>query len=365
MLEPKSARIANIIIILSLSVASLYFAAPFLIPVILAALLAMLLNRVSEMLEKKGLNRALAALVPVALVLGVVVLLVFVLSWQVNRMTDDFDNMKETVTTKIDALRSWVSETLGIPKAEQAKMLNGGERQATQQTSTVVFSVINTLTSIAVDGVLIIVYTYLLIFYRAHLKKFILRIVPDDKRQDADRIVHKSVAVAGQYLIGLFKMVVVLWIMYGIGFSIAGLEGAILFAIICGMLEIVPFFGNFVGNLIAILAALAQGGDARMVLGIVLVYLTVQFLQTYILEPLVVGQQVNINPLFTIMGLVAGELLWGIAGMALAIPLIGIIKIICDNIPQLQAYGALIGPAGTRKNRTSFLDSLKGMLRRK
>src|SRR3546814_4255023 len=91
-----------------------------------------------------------------------------------------------------------------------------------------------------------------------------------------------------------------------------------------------------------------------MVIGIVAVYLTVQFLQTYVLEPVVVGQQVNINPLFTIMGLVAGEFLWGIAGMALAIPLLGIVKIVCDNVPGLQAYGKLVGPANTPKKRQSF-----------
>ncbi|SEL28125.1 AI-2E family transporter [Parapedobacter koreensis] len=361
----KTARIANIIIISTLSVASLYVAAPFLIPVVLAALLAMVLNRVSESLEKKGLNRALAALIPVLLVIGIIALLAVVLSWQLSRMTDDFDKMKEEVTAKVDTLREWVSETFGIPMEEQAKMLNGNEKETANQAGAMFFSFVNTLAGIAVDGVLIIVYTYLLIFYRSHLKKFILGIVPEGKRQNANNIVLKSVAVSGQYLIGLFKMVVVLWIMYSIGFSIVGLEGAILFAIVCGILEIVPFFGNFVGNLIAILGALAQGGDARMVFSIVLVYLTVQFLQTYILEPLVVGQQVNINPLFTIMGLVAGELLWGVAGMALAIPLIGIIKIICDNIPELQAYGALIGPVNTKKNTVSMLQSFKRRLQRK
>jgi len=154
-----------------------------------------------------------------------------------------------------------------------------------------------------------------------------------------------------RYLIGLFNMVAVLWILYTVGFSLVGLKGALFFAIVCGLLEIVPFLGNLVGNLIAVLAVLAQGGDGRMVLGILGVYIVVQFLQTYILEPLIVGQQVNINPLFTIMALVAGELLWGVAGMALAIPVIGIVKIICDHIPALQPWGMVLGPARPRKDR--------------
>lgn len=89
-----------------------------------------------------------------------------------------------------------------------------------------------------------------------------------------------------RYLIGLFNMVAVLWILYTVGFSLVGLKGALFFAIVCGLLEIVPFLGNLVGNLIAVLAVLAQGGDGRMVLGILGVYIVVQFLQTYISNPL-------------------------------------------------------------------------------
>jgi predicted PurR-regulated permease PerM len=93
-----------------------------------------------------------------------------------------------------------------------------------------------------------------------------------------------------------------------------------------------------------------QGGGTGMVLGVVITYLVVQFLQTYLLEPVVVGAEVNINPLFTIIILVLGELIWGIPGMVLAIPLLGIVKIICDHIPSLKPYGYLIGSDRKRKN---------------
>ncbi|MGK6351487.1 AI-2E family transporter [Parapedobacter sp. DT-150] len=353
----------RILLIFVLSVAGLYFAAPFLIPIVLAALLAMLLNEGSERLETVGINRALSSLIPVLLFVGVLVLMGVILSWQLNRLAADFDQMEREVSAKVGVLREWVSDTFGIAVDEQEKMLKAGE--ASGQAGSMLFTLVNTLAGVGINTILIIVYTYLLIYYRSHLKKFILHVVPENRRQQTNRIILKSVAVSGRYLIGLFNMIGILWIMYSIGFSIVGLKGAVLFAIICGLLEIVPFFGNFVGNLIAILAVLAQGGSLRMVIGIVAVYLTIQFLQTYVLEPLIVGQRVNINPLFTIMGLVAGELLWGIAGMALAIPLIGIMKIICDNVPALQAYGALFGPADHQKDRSTVLRSLKKRLQRK
>jgi predicted PurR-regulated permease PerM len=86
-----------------------------------------------------------------------------------------------------------------------------------------------------------------------------------------------------------------------------------------------------------------QGGGSNMLLGVLATYAVVQFVQTYVLEPLVVGAKVSINPLFTILAIVVGEMLWGIAGMVLAIPISGIMKIIFDNIPQLEPLGFLIG----------------------
>ena len=87
-----------------------------------------------------------------------------------------------------------------------------------------------------------------------------------------------------------------------------------------------------------------------MVIAIVIAYAVVQFLQSYILEPLVVGTEVNLNPLFTIIGLVVGELIWGIPGLVLAIPLMGILKIVCDHIDGLEPYGYLMGRTGKKEN---------------
>ena len=178
---------------------------------------------------------------------------------------------------------------------------------------------------------------------------------PDKKKAQA--IMEEARGVAQKYITGLCWMILCLWIMYSIGFSIVGVKNAVFFAILCGLLEIVPFVGNLTGNIITIIAVVMQGGNSSMILGVVITYATVQFLQTYILEPLVVGKGVSINPLFTIAGIVAGELVWGVPGMILAIPLMGITKIICDHIEPLKPYGFLIGQE--RKGRGNMINKIK------
>ncbi len=105
----------------------------------------------------------------------------------------------------------------------------------------------------------------------------------------------------------------------GIGFSLIGVKNAIFFAILCGLLEIVPFVGNLTGSTLTSLMALSQGGGWGMVTGVLCAYCVIQFIQFYIISPMVMRAQLNVNPLFTIFILIAGELMWGITGMILAI----------------------------------------------
>ncbi len=149
------------------------------------------------------------------------------------------------------------------------------------------------------------------IYFRTHLKNFILKLVPAENQNKTIKVINQSCHVSQQYLGGLAMMIACLWVMYGIGFSIVGVENALFFAVLCGILEIVPFVGNLVGSSLALLMVIVQGGGSGMILGVIIVYSIIQFLQTYILEPLVVGAEVNVNPLFTIMALVVGEMVWG------------------------------------------------------
>jgi predicted PurR-regulated permease PerM len=158
-----------------------------------------------------------------------------------------------------------------------------------------------------------------------------------------EQVIYNATRVSQQYLLGLSKMIVLLWIMYSIGFSIIGVENAIFFAILCGLLEVVPYVGNITGTILTVTVAAIHGANPSLLGGIVITYGVVQLIQGWVLEPFILGPQVKINPLFTIVVLVIGQLLWGISGIILAIPLTAIFKIICDHIAALKPYGFLIG----------------------
>lgn len=360
----KLQRSVYIILFFFLGFAGLYFAAEFLIPVALAAVFSMLFIRLSNWFESKNISRGFSALLCVLIFLVAIGLIIFLLSWQLAGLTENMDSMKHRLTTALSDLQHWLQEQFGITKKTQNTMVKSQTQNGTGDAGGMMAGFAAGLMGILVNTVLVIVYMFVFLLYRSHLKKFILKLVPGEDKTKTDGIVHKAGKVAQRYLSGLGAMIGILWVMYGVGFTIAGVEGAIFFAVLCGILEIIPFVGNLTGTSITVLAVLAQGGDSKTVIGVLIVYGLVQFIQTYILEPLVVGEQVNINPLFTIMVIVLGETVWGIAGMILAIPLLGIVKIICDHIPGLQPYGFLIGPENPRSKKTGVLDKIKQLFKR-
>ncbi len=352
----------RILFLFFLVIAGLYFAKPFLVPLSIAGLLAMLFLPLAKKMEKKGLSKGLS-IFGCVLMLAIVVAGIFVLLGnQVAGLTEDLPKIKEEVSSSIDKLQGFLSKQAGISSEQQKAMLEksqggGGE------SGKMVAAIMGSISGLLVDMILVFVYIFLLLYLRGQIKNFVLKIVAPESRGNAAIILSKSTEVVSKYLRGLGLMIMMLWVMYGIGFSIVGVDNAIFFAILCGLLEIIPFVGNVTGTGLTIIMAVTQGGGSTMVIGILVTYAIVQFIQTYILEPLVVGAEVNINPLFTILVIVAGEQVWGVPGMVLAIPALGIFKIICDHVEQLKPYGYLIGQE-KKDDEENMMSKIKGWFKK-
>ena len=334
-------KAAGIFAILISAVVILVYAKSFLIPLTFGAILSMLLLPVTKWLESKGVNHVVAILLSVLLLVLFFSGVVALLTWQISGIGEDYTKLQEQLTQKFQQAKQFISDHLGISQEKQQQMMK--KQQSSGGAGKTITSILGGIGSFLTNIILVLVYIFLFIFFRGRLKNFIIKIVPKDEQKNAVVTINNAQKVSQKYLTGMFMMIVCLWIMYGIGFSIAGVKNAFFFAVLCGLLEIIPFIGNITGTAFTVIMSLVQGQGSNVIIGIIITYAIVQFLQTYILEPLVVGAEVNINPLFTIVGLVAGETLWGIAGMVLAIPLMGIFKIVCDHVEPLKPYGYLIG----------------------
>lgn len=343
-------KAAYVLLIIVLSFTILIYAKSFFIPIMFAVILAMLMMPLNRKLEGMGINKAIATIASILVILLVLAALAIFVQWQLGNIVEDADKMEKEVLARVNEFRHFIESQLGISMKQQDQMIKeqGGTTGGTA--GNILVTTLGGIGSLLTNFILVMVYMFLFMYFRKQFKRFFLRIVNVEHRAATETILNDSQQVAQKYLGGMGLMIVGLWIMYGIGFSIVGVENAIFFAILCGLLEIVPFIGNLTGTTLTVLMALAQGGGTGMVVGILITYGIVQFVQSYLLEPLIVGAGVRINPLFTIVALVAGEFVWGVSGMVLALPIAGILKVMVDNINKLKPFGDLIGEKEKKKS---------------
>jgi predicted PurR-regulated permease PerM len=355
-------RISHVLFIIIAGTAILYLAKPVLVPLAFALVLAMLLIPLCRRMEKAGVNRALAVTASILLLLLTIGVIIGLLSWQLSSLMDDMNNIGQRLDAMVRKVQQFISAHTGINKSKQNEIVEQANKEGSG-------SMVSQVTSIIMGGlvnvILVLVYIFMLMYFRTHLMQFIKKAVPATQRGNVSDLISEAGNVSQQYLIGLSQMIITLWIMYAIGFSIAGVKYAIFFAILCGTLEIIPFVGNLTGTAITVLMGVVQGGDFKVIAGILITYGLVQFIQSYILEPLVVGKGVNLNPLFTIVGIVIGEAVWGIPGMVLAVPIFGMMKIFFDSFDSLKPYGFLLGCDDKEKDSPGMLEKLRGIFKSK
>lgn len=337
--------ITKILLVLFLLISGLYFAKSFLIPLFIGGVFATLFLPVCKWLEKKNISRGLSAFACLLIMLSVVAVIGTLLGWQISEFAKDIDLIHQKSNEAIKNVQDFVFANLGLSVEEQTEIIKSEKPSVAGVFQVVVAS----LTEVVTNFILVMAYIFLFLYYRNHIRQFILKLTAPSQRSEMDEVIFSVSHVSQQYLVGLAKMIVCLWIMYGIGFSLLGVHNAFFYAILCGLLEIIPFIGNLTGTTITVLVAAVHGSSPAVLGGIILTYGIVQFIQGWVLEPFILGHEVKINPLITIVALVFGSLIWGIPGIFLALPLTAMFKIVCDHIESLKPIGFLIGQVGSKK----------------
>lgn len=335
----------------------LYYGKIFLIPFTFGVLLAMLLLPVSRKLESWGVGRVWSVWLCILLILVVLGLGVLVISAQLNNFLQDLPLIQKKIQQLVDSLQSWVQDRLGMDPERQAAMVKkniGQIGQSTQQSIKVAF--LSTLGSIGTTG-LVLVYVFFLLWKREKYERFFLKLSSEENRGQMQDVLSQSTKVASEYLGGRLVSMLALAVFYMIGFSAIGLKNALLLALVAVIPTIIPYLGPVIGGFFPMAMALTSG-EPGMVLSVLIVLVVAQTIDNYFIEPFVLGSNLDLSPFITIVSIIIGEMLWGIAGMILFIPMVAVLKIFFDHIPRLHPYAYLLGEEGD--SGPGWIDKVKG-----
>lgn len=301
--------------------------AVLLVPFLIASLITYLLHPIIEKIHKEGLPRSLAVLLIYLLFFGGTGFAIFKgLPHIVKQSQELMENVPVFMKMYREAVHYIYDYTSNFPPALQEKVdqaFRDAENAVNNTLSLAIELAKKLLSSFFVIMIIPFIVFYLLKDFET-LKKTLWKIMPLKWRDPGKELVLRIDESLGNYIRGQFFVITVLGILAVIGFWLIKLPYAILLGIIVGVTDIIPYFGPFLGAAPALL--IASTVSVKMTIITLVVILVLQFIESNILSPYIVGRSLHIHPVIIIFGLLAGGEIAGIIGLILAVPVLAILK---------------------------------------
>lgn len=334
-----------ILIGLSLLVIVLTTSKFILMPLAFSAFLAMLLNPLVKLFERIKLGKAFSIILSMIAVIIVLAGILSLISVQFTQFAERVPEVTEKLKTVTAQTIGFLEEQVGLSQEEQSKYLEQGINNIIDQSGNLVSSVVSATTNMFTVLGLMPIFIFFMLYYQEMYRTFFQKLFAAKKGDysHVDNLLDRIQEVTQNYLVGMLTVIGILAMLNTTGLLIIGLEHALFFGVFASLLAIIPYIGIIIGALPPLLFALLLTDSLLTPLLVVAVFATVQFLEGNFITPKIVGSKVSINPFVAMVALIIGGQLWGISGMILFVPLIGILKVIFDQLPELKPYGYLLG----------------------
>ncbi len=330
-----------------------------LIPFAFACLLAVLLLPLVNFLEIKNFQKIPAIGISLLLAIGFIAGIIYFLSSQISSFMRDIPSIKAHLTEHFISLQNWVKEKFNISFEQQNEYLN---EQADKLKETGTGYISHTFFSITEAIMLLIlmpIYTFLLLFYKDHIRKFLFAVFRKEHTHGVQNVIVKTKLMIRSYMIGLLIEMGIVAAGNSIGLVLLGVKYAIFFGVLAAVLNLIPYIGMFTATLFTVLITLTTTDNTNDIIWIIVIFYSIHMADVNFLMPRIVASRLRINALISILGVVIGGALTGISGLFLSIPAIAFLKIICDEIDGLKPWGMLMGDETTYTKESKLFSKLK------
>jgi predicted PurR-regulated permease PerM len=337
--------------------ATMYVTAEVLLPVILAITLKLLLQPLVRQLERFYIPRGIGAVISVLLVLavfggGISALAGPAASWA-GKLPDAIPKLRDQLAflkKPIDAVESMGRQLQGAASGEGASQPPPtSPPQSSSATSSPIkpASVLGAVfsgTATATSGLFttLLVLFYMLVSGETFLRRLV-EILPrfKDKRQAVELSEHIERDVSA-YLLTVFCINAVVGLATGCAMWLCGVASPTLWGAVAFALNFVPILGPMVGIVVFLMASIVSLGVTWWALLPVGLYICIHVAEGEIATPMLLARRFTINPVAVILALIFWYWMWGVVGAILAVPLLAITKIVCDDLRPLRAIGHLL-----------------------
>jgi len=334
--------------------ALLYVARGIIVPFIFAVIIAIVLHPIVLFFVRKKINRLISIIITLFFSFVIVTSLALLLASQIARFGESWPLLIEKVTLASDDFIVWLAGYLDINQQSIRDWLADIKPELMGMSGEAFSKTLMDIGNSIVVVLLIPVYVFMLLFYQPILIEFFRRLFGSDNKSKVNEIITQIKTVIQQYLVGLVIEILLVAALEIIALLLLGIEYALLLGIIGALLNLIPYIGGLVAVALPMMVALVTKTSPWYAFYVLVIYYAIQLIDNNYIVPKIVASKVKINALFSILAVLVGNVIWGIPGMFLSIPLLAIMKLISDHIESLKPWGFLLGdtmPPIFKKNK--------------
>ena len=320
-------------------------------PFFLAFLISMLFLPFANLLENKlKFGRGLSSITAVFIMLLILCGLGYFFGSQLSDFSNDIPMLEKQFNVVFHQLQSWISSSFHVNTEKQFAYINNGLEKLLSSSGMILSFTLGLFSTGLGFFFFFILFFVFILNYRRILYQFIINVFSDSHQAKVREVVNEVQQMTKKYIIGLCIQIVIVSALTMLMLSLIGVKYALLLGVLTGLLNVIPYIGVFSSMLFAMLIAFATGAPVTS-LYVLIGYIVMHTIDGNIVLPFVVGSKVKINALFSFIGILVGEHLWGISGMFLCIPALAIIKIVFERIDSLRPWGQVLGEGSDSEDK--------------
>lgn len=313
------------------------------LPILYGILIALILNPLEKKLRKKVRFPSLSIIISFLIVLLPIILVLYVVSIQLGNIIDSLPDVNKNLNSLMSKATSAIYEN--IPFLQKNKEIIDPEQ--IQEHLDGPLNILQTGIVSSSQGIfsiaLAILYSFFFLYYSKSFKAFIIHQFEKSSRPNIRETLSEIRLTVQSYIGGLGKVILILSCLNSIGLWLIGIDYALFWGILAGFLAVIPFIGTIIGGLLPFLYSLATSDYSWQPGAVAIYYFAIQQIEGNIITPKVIGNQVDLNPLFSIFALIFFGTIWGIGGIILSLPFMAVLKIAFDHNEQTKSLAVLMG----------------------
>ena len=309
-------------------------------PLFIGFIIAWLLNPIVDFLEKKEIKRKISTLIVFFLFIIIVILFFCIIIPEIGKQIQDAigftPNILDRFNNSIDAFFTKISDQYDYDfskiKESIYTTILSYSNSITEKLPKIIISSTSTILSSSLKFIIGLFIGFYTLMDFKNIKEKLLKILPNKSHNLFIEIIDKIDNSLRKYVIGTLFVTITLFLFQSLGFFISGLKAPLVFGIICAITNIIPYIGPYIGGIPAILVGFTIS-PLTGTLTLISVLIS-QFIESYILTPIILSKTMKLHPVTIIVGLLVFEYYFGVIGLIISTPVISCLKIIIELINE-------------------------------